>query len=1094
MTQDAREALASLRFNWAETPDDVWSTSPYHVDGIHQEAEQAVRAGIKDAVGSNGPSPIGIVLRGQKGVGKTHLLGWVRREVQGQGGYFFLVALSTGTVFWSDVVQHVLSGLMKTDDDGERQLTRFLRSLCSLTGTPDSVANAIVGDTSVSADDLDAFVTDLFRLDRAVGKKCADTARALVLYASSDMKKSEIGEDYFDGFDEPEREARDKWGIRPTLKPVHEIAQEIFQLLALTGASVIAVDQLDTLVARATDKPLQSDDDPKLAGELSLIADGLMQLRERTRRTLSLVACLPYSWHLLSEKAVDSVSDRFRTTKHLDRIIDPERGREFVRKWLGVPYAKIGFTPPHPTWPVSPTAFETWDTYRARELLKRIDAHVESCLRGEIHELKSFDAEVEVLPTQPTGPEPAYFAELDKRFAQLRAEVDVSTPLDEHTEDRVMPAYLSAALRSWITEVGNDDMVWKAEPPPEGKSVVHAAIRRTLDEEYDIEEHWAFRAIAARHHLSALHRIRNARSAAGVRATADNRHLVLIRNKPWSPGTKTQQELAEFQAKGGKDVRISEDDLRTFGALTEMLTTQSYDLREWLVSRKPASSSTLLADLLPTTPPERRFPWPAADPDTRESNPHDPHVQPAQPTSSTGTNGSSHTNGRHAVQTLPQPPESPPLTVQAATTLHTGTQRPATPTSQALPPSATTITLGVDQSVSIELESLRKHAVVFAGSGSGKTVLIRRIVEECALRGVSAIVLDPNNDLARLGDPWPSPPADWAAGDAEAAGDYLDNTDVVVWTPGRASGRPLSFHPLPDFAGVLDDEDEFTAAVEVAVAALAPHAKVTGAANKAVRGKAVLREALTHYARKGSRGMLGFIDLLTDLPDGVSRLGSGHPIAADLAENLKAAMVNDPLFAGAGEPADPAVLFTPAPGKRARVSVISFIGLPADEQKQAFVNQLQMEIFAWIKRNPAGDRPLGGLLVMDEAQTLAPSGGVTASTRSTIVLASQARKYGLGLLFATQAPKGLHNQITGNATTQFFGRLNSPAQIAAANEMARAKGTTLDDISGLNRGQFYVTGDTFAFRRMRSPLCLTHHPASPLRIEEVLERARNSQP
>ena len=1070
MTEDAKEALAALRFNWAETPDDVWTTSPYHVEGIHEDAERAVRAGIKDAVDSNGPSPIGLVLQGQKGVGKTHLLGWVRREVQNQGGYFFLVSLSAGTMFWSDVVQHVLSGLMKPDDEGELQLTRFLRRLCALTGTPDSVTKAIVGDASVSVDDLDTFVTDLFRFDRAVGRKCADTARALVLFASPDMKKSEIGEDYFDGFDEPEREARDKWGIRPTLKPVLEIAQEIFQLLALTGSSVVAVDQLDTLVARSTEMPLQAEDDPKLASELSRLADGLMQLRERTQRTLTLLACLPHSWHLLREKAVDSVRDRFRTAKPLDRIMNPEHGREFVRKWLGVPYAKIGFTPPHPTWPVSPEAFgAAWDTYRARELLKRIDAHVEACLRGEIRELVSFDAEVEVAPMQPTGPEPAHFAELDEQFAQLRAAVDVATPLDERNEDKVMPALLSAALRSWITEVGNDDMVWKADPPPEGKPVVHAGIRRTLDEEYDIEEHWAFRAIAAKHHLSALHRIRNARSAAGMRGNASNRHLVLIRNKPWSPGAKTQQELAEFHAKGGMAVRISEDDLRTFGALTEMLTTQSYGLREWLAARKPASSSALLSELLPTTPPPHRSPWPDADPDT--------HVNGSGPP----------TNGRHAA-----PPGPAPQATATPAPPHTGTQRPVTPTSQARTESPTAITLGVDRSVAVELESLRKHAVVFAGSGSGKTVLIRRIVEECARRGVSAIVLDPNNDLARLGDPWPSPPDGWLPGDADAARDYLDNTDVVVWTPGRASGRPLSFHPLPDFAGVLDDEDEFTAAVEVAVAALAPHAKVTGAANKAVRGKAVLREALTHYARKGSRGMLGFIDMLTDLPDGVSRLGSGHAIAADLAENLKAAMVNDPLFAGAGEPADPAVLLTPAAGKRARVSVISFIGLPADEQKQAFVNQLQMEIFAWIKRNPAGDRPLGGLLVMDEAQTLAPSSGLTASTRSTIVLASQARKYGLGLLFATQAPKGLHNQITGNATTQFFGRLNSPAQIAAAKEVAGPKGSTLSDISGLGRGQFYVTGDTFSFQRIESPLCLTHHPASPLRLEEVLDRARNN--
>jgi hypothetical protein len=1052
MTGDPREALAALRFNWAETPDDVWTTSPYHVDGLHPAAERAVRAGIQDAVVSTGPSPIGLVLQGQKGVGKTHLLGWVRREVQRQGGYFFLVALSTGTMFWPDVVQHVQAGLMRKSDDGERQLTQFLRRLCSEAGTQPAVAKAVVGETGLSVDDLDAFVADLYRLDREVGRRCADTARALVLFAADDPRKSDIGEDYFDGFDEPEREARDRWRIRPALKSAHDIAQEIFQLLALTGPSVVAVDQLDTLVARSTTRPGHTDDDTELADELALLADGLMLLRERTRRTLSLVACLPNSWRLLGDKAVDSVPDRFRNAGYLGRITSPAQGRAFVTKWLGVPYARNGFTPPHPTWPVAASAFgAAWDEYTPRELLKRIDAHVETCLRGEIRELASFDAE----PPQSgpagrapaPGPEPRYFAELDRRFAELRAAVDVSAARDERTEDKAMPAYLSAALRAWITEVGNDDMVWKAEPPPEGKPVVHAVIRRTVDEEYDIEEQWAFRAIAATDPRAALHRFRNARSAAGVRAGSDTRHLVLLRNTPWSNGAKTRAELAEFYTNGGQAVPINDDDLRTFGALTELLTTQSYDLREWLVARKPASTSALLRDILAVPAPPRRSPWPATDPDTK-----------VLPTTS---------NGIH--QPLPADRQAPGR-------------------------SDTTIVLGTDPGVHIELESLRKHAVVFAGSGSGKTVLIRRIVEECALRGVSAIVLDPNNDLARLGDAWPAPPGEWSPQDAAASREYLDNTDVVVWTPGRAGGRPLSFQPLPDFAGVLDDEDEFNAAVEAAVAALAPHAKVTGGTNKAARAKAVLREALTYYARRGSRSMPGFIDVLGDLPDGVSQLGSGHAIAADLAENLKAAMVNDPLFAGSGEPADPAVLFTPADGKRARVSVISFVGLPADEQKQAFVNQLQMEVFAWIKRNPAGDRPLGGLLVMDEAQTLAPSGTVIASTHSTIVLASQARKYGLGLLFATQAPKGLHNQITGNATTQFFGRLNSPAQIAAANEMARAKGSTISDISGLARGQFYVTGETFGFRRLQSPLCLTHHPPSPLRLEEVLDRARDGRP
>jgi DNA helicase HerA-like ATPase len=130
---------------------------------------------------------------------------------------------------------------------------------------------------------------------------------------------------------------------------------------------------------------------------------------------------------------------------------------------------------------------------------------------------------------------------------------------------------------------------------------------------------------------------------------------------------------------------------------------------------------------------------------------------------------------------------------------------------------------------------------------------------------------------------------------------------------------------------------------------------------------------------------------------------------------------------------------------------------------------------------------------MDEAQTIAPSGPMTASTQSTLVLASQARKYGLGLLFATQAPKGLHNRIPGNAATQFVGFLNSPVQIAAAQEIARAKGGAVSDISRLRAGQFYAAVEGAGFQPVVTPYCLSHHPPSPLTTEEVLARARGGQ-
>jgi hypothetical protein len=380
--------------------------------------------------------------------------------------------------------------------------------------------------------------------------------------------------------------------------------------------------------------------------------------------------------------------------------------------------------------------------------------------------------------------------------------------------------------------------------------------------------------------------------------------------------------------------------------------------------------------------------------------------------------------------------------------------------------------------------------VIFAGSGSGKTVLIRRLVEECAIKGVSAIVLDPNNDLSRLGDAWPDPPAGRLDGDGDRARTYLDRTEVVVWTPRVVGGRPLAFQPLPDFSSVRDSPDELDQAVRSAVAALAPRAGVAANTRLAQQGKAVLTEALQNYATGRRVGLRAFVDFLSELPEGVSTMAKADKLAHDAAETLKAAMVTDPLFGGDGTAADPGALLTPSPGKTARISVISFIGLSSDEERQSFVNQLQMALFAWIKRHPAGDRPLGGLLIMDEAQTLAPASGNTPCTASSIALASQARKYGLGLVFATQAPKGLHNQISGNATTQFFGLLNAPAQMDAANELAMAKGGRLPDIGRLKSGEFYAAGEGFSFTRVSTPLCLSHHPKAPLTPEEVIDRAR----
>jgi hypothetical protein len=525
------------------------------------------------------------------------------------------------------------------------------------------------------------------------------------------------------------------------------------------------------------------------------------------------------------------------------------------------------------------------------------------------------------------------------------------------------------------------------------------------------------------------------------------RRLFLLRNERWPSGPKTTATVNDFHGRGGRTLPLSLDDLRTFEALRIMRSEQDGRLTAWLADRRPASSTGLFRAALGLGVGRLSEGAPAHGP---------------------------------AVGHAPAPGPA-------------GGQPEARPADQS-PPAAGTVRLGAvvgdGRPYDLELAALRKHTVIFAGSGSGKTVLIRRLVEECALRGVSAIVLDPNNDLARLGEAWPAPPGGWGPGDAEAARDLLADTEVVVWTPGLEGGRPLTFQPLPNFEAVRADPDEFRAAIDVAVGALAPRARVEGTSAKAMQGQAVLRDALSYYARQGeSGGLRAFVAILAELPEGVTQIGRGNKLAADMADTLTAAMVNDPLFGGTGTAVDPGVLLVPQPHKRARISVISMVGLGSEEQRQSFVNQLQMALFAWIKRHPAGDRPLGGLLVMDEAQTLAPSSGATACTASTLALVAQARKYGLGLVFATQAPRGLHNQIPGNAATQFFGLLGAPVQIAAAVQMAQARGGSLPEIGLLTAGTFYTATEGRPFEKVVTPMCLTHHPAAPLTPDEVIARA-----
>jgi hypothetical protein len=1056
MNEQQRAALAALRLSWVQAPDDVWRRSPYHVDGLHESVIRDVRDGIAEAEASESASPIGLVLQGRQGSGKTHLLGLVREQVQQQGGYFFLVGLLDSEDFWDGLLIFLLDGLARETSAGETQLRLLLRRLASRIGAPRADRRAVIGETDLTDAALNSFVNGLWAFNERVARRCRNTLRALALRASEDEEHQDIADNYFAGGGEAVPRERHPWKISDRSRKPQELVREISWLLGLTGPSVIAFDQIDTAVAQAAvqvdlAKLSAGEADVRQAALLTSLAHGLSDLRDTTQRTLTVVATLSTTWDQIEDSAPLSFAPRFRRRFALQGIRDVAIAREIIAKRFAPRFAENGFTPRYATWPIREEAFQGALNYTPRKLMMTVDRYIRACLNNdnarELSRLSDVPSEDELAKAPPATVPPiadAEMARIEARFETLKRDADVTSPLESDTEDTTFPALLAAGLRAWTVEQREGGRRFSVDAPPSSKPDLHARLRRDLDDRSEEERegspdqsrtedqvHWAFRAISDTHHgVAALHRIRRARTAAGLTADVVKRKLFLLRNGEWSQSAKTQEVVAQLKRDGGVTLPVDEADLRILAALHGLQKENPVSLEAWLVRHRPTEQIRLFKEAL-------------ADADSWTDDDLRPDVEP----------------------------DTSPVLKRAAG-------------------------FGIAENIadrslmSLSLEALRKHVAIFAASGSGKTVLLRRLVEECALQGVSAIVLDPNNDLARLGDPWPGPPPGWRPGDAERAARYLANTEVVTWTPRREAGRPLSFQPMPDFASVLDDPDELGAAVEAAVTALAPRANLTGRTTRVHLATAVLRRAVEHFGRQGGSEVHALISLLSDLPDGVSGLDDAAKIASGLAQTLTASMDNDPLFGGSGAPTDPGMLLTPSAGKQARISVISFIGLPGDEARQNFVNQLQMGLFAWIKRNPAKDRPLLGLLVMDEAQTLAPSGAMTACTQSTLALASQARKYGLGLIFATQAPKNLHNRIPGNASTHFFGKLTAPVQIEAAREMAKVKGGDVPDIGNLTVGDFYIALEGEAPHKARTPMCLSYHPNSPLTDEEVMARAR----
>jgi hypothetical protein len=374
-------------------------------------------------------------------------------------------------------------------------------------------------------------------------------------------------------------------------------------------------------------------------------------------------------------------------------------------------------------------------------------------------------------------------------------------------------------------------------------------------------------------------------------------------------------------------------------------------------------------------------------------------------------------------------------------------------------------------------KDLVTHAVCVGMTGSGKTGLCLALIEEAAIDGIPALLIDPKGDLANLlltfpalrpedFRPWINEddarrkalsPDDYARQQAElwrkglaAWGEdgariqrLRDAADFAVFTPGSNAGIPLSI--LKSFAApppaIREDDELLRERVGTTTVGLLG---LLGIEADPIRSREHILIATildTAWRQGQALDLAGLIQQIQTPPVkrvGVLELEAFFPSK----DRFALAMALNNLLAAPGfgawmdgEPLDvDGLLHTPA-GKP-RVAIVSIAHL-SDAERMFFVSLLLNQVVGWM-RAQSGTTSLRALVYMDEIFGFFPPVANPPSKTPLLTLLKQARAFGVGVVLATQNPVDLDYKGLSNTGTWFIGRLQTD----------RDKARVLDGLEG----------------------------------------------
>ena len=370
-----------------------------------------------------------------------------------------------------------------------------------------------------------------------------------------------------------------------------------------------------------------------------------------------------------------------------------------------------------------------------------------------------------------------------------------------------------------------------------------------------------------------------------------------------------------------------------------------------------------------------------------------------------------------------------------------------------------------DKEIRYDPADLTTHAVVTGMTGSGKTGLCVVLLEEAALHGIPAIIIDPKGDLTNLLLHFPDlAPQDfqpWIDADlARRAGKNLEQLAAEAsqsWREGLqewnvSQDRILALKNAAHFA-IFTPGSDAGASVSVLASLAAPEIPWN-------ENREVLREKITSTVT-ALLGLVGYTDVdplrsrehillsnifetewsqgrdveLTELvlqtqTPPFDKLGA-FPVETffPAKDRMELAMLLNNILAAPtfeswreGEPLSIASMLYTANG-RPRHNIFYLAHL-SDAERMFFITLLLSAVETWM-RTQSGATTLRAMLYMDEIAGYLPPLRNPPSKAPLLRMLKNARAFGLGLLLATQNPVDLDYKALSNAGTWFIGKLQT---------------------------------------------------------------------